>query len=233
MNCRKVRRYLFGYFKQELSPEETEKIKAHLESCPECAKEAREIERIDLLLKDDLETFVPSANFNKKLLAKIQTLSSDAEVSHERSWWQKLLHEVFPSIKLRWALVGAVSTIILAWVVVSTKKPDHIQPEFLSQNDSEVESQIPLGSEDITDSAYQDFLKQLVKTSTLKDRRAFVIDNFSFSASGGEDGRIRPENLHKKFVIEKRSYLPARRRTGNHYVLPVVSSQPASQKKDY
>ncbi len=233
MNCRKVRQYLFGYFRQELSPEERERIKAHLDSCPECAREAEEISRINFSLKDDLETFVPSADFNEKLLAKIQTLSPEEKASDTRKWWARLLQEVFPSVRLRWALVGAASTIILAWVVISIQKPAHIQPEFLSQNDSEVESQIPLGSEDITDSAYQDFLKRLVKTPTLKDRRVFVIDNFSFTASGGEDGRIQPEDLYKRFVIERRTPFATQRGRGSHYVLPVVSTQPASQKTDY
>ena len=233
MNCRKVRRYLFGYFKQELSPEERERIKAHLDSCPECAREAEEIERINLLLKDDLETFVPSPDFNEKLLAKVQTLFPEEKASDTRKWWAQLLHEVFPSVRLRWALVGAASTIILAWVVVSIQKPDHLQPEFLSQNPSQVESQIPSGSEDIADSAYQDFLKRLVKTSTLEDRRAFVIDNFSFTAGGGEDGRIRPEDMYKRFVMERRLPLTTQRGRGNYYVLPVVSTQPASQKIDY
>jgi hypothetical protein len=233
MNCRKVRRYLFGYSKQELSPEEREQIKAHLDSCSECAREAEEIERINSLLKDDVETFVPSADFNEKLLAKIQTLSPEEKASDTRNWWARLLHEVFPSVRLRWALVGAASTVILAWVVISIQKPDHIQPEFLSQNHGQMESQIPIGYEDIADSAYQNYLKRLVKTSTLEDRRAFVIDNFSFTTSGGEDGRIRPEDLYKRFIMEKRIPPTTQRGRGNHYVLPVVATQTASQKIDY
>jgi len=122
MNCRKVRRFLFGYFKQELPQQERERIKAHLDNCPECAKEAKEIERISLILNDGLGTFVPSPDFNEKLLAKIQTLSSEEAVKDTRKWWVGLLQEVFPSVKLRWALVGAASTIILAWVVISIQK---------------------------------------------------------------------------------------------------------------
>ena len=232
MNCRKVRRYLFGYFKQELSSDQMEDVKAHLESCPGCAREAKEIEKINLMLKDGLETFVPSANFNEKLLARIQTSSSNAKVSNERSWWQKLLHEVFPSLRLRWAVAGAASVIIVAWVVMFSQRQTSIRQEDFSQDERQGESQTLVSSQDIVDSSYQEMLSRVGQTSTVRDK-AFIIDNFSFSASWGEDGRIRPEDLYKRFVIEKRPHLPAGRRRGNHYVLPVVSSQPVSQKIDY
>jgi len=231
MNCRKVRRYLFGYFRQELSSEERERIKAHLDSCPECAREAEEISRINFLLKDDLETFAPSTDFNEKLLAKVQTLSSNEEVSNKRNWWQKLLHEVFPSVKLRWALACAVSVIIVAWAVMFSQRQTPIRQEYFSQDERQMESQTQVSSQDIADSLYQEMLKRVAPTSPLRNK-VFIIDNFSFSASRGEDGRIRPEDIYKRFVIERRSYLPTGRR-GSHYVLPVVSTQPASQKIDY
>lgn len=232
MNCRKVRRYLFGYSKQELSPDLMQEIKAHLDGCAECTKEAEEVESITLLLKDDLETFVPSADFNEKLLAKVQTLSSDVQVSEERSWWRKLLDEFFPSLRLRWALAGAAATVILAWAVILIQKPARIQPGYVAENGSEVGSEAVVGSEDVSDSAYQDLLRRLARTSAQTEGRAFVIDNFSFSPRGGEDGRIRPEDLYKRFIIERRPYMTTGR-TGSHYVLPVVSTQPVSQKVDY
>jgi hypothetical protein len=232
MNCRKVRRYLFGYFRQELSPEERERVKAHLDNCAKCAKEAKEIERINLLLKDDLETFVPSVDFNKKLLAKIQTLSSEVTVRDTRNWWVRLLHEVFPSVRLRWALAGAVSVIIVAWAVMFSQRQTSIRQEYLSQNDTERENQTLVSSQDIADSLHQEMLNRVAQTSIIRNK-AFIIDNFSFSASKGEDGRIRPEDLYKRFVIERRSPLTRQRGRGNHYVLPVVSTQQVSQKIDY
>ncbi len=232
MNCRKVRRYLFGYSKQELSPDQMQEIKAHLDGCAKCAREAEEIESITLLLKDDLETFVPSADFNEKLLAKIQTLSYDVQVGEERSWWWKLLHEFFPSLRLRWALAGAAATVILAWAVILIQKPARIQPGYVAENGSERESEALVSPQDFSDSAYQDLLRRLAGTSAQTEGRAFVIDNFSFSLKAGEDGRIRPEDLYKRFIIERRPYMTTGR-TGSHYVLPVVSTQPVSEKVDY
>lgn len=207
-------------------------IKAHLDGCAECTKEAEEIESITLLLKDDLETFVPSADFNEKLLAKIQTLSPDVEVSADRSWWHRLLHEFFPSLRLRWAVAGGAATVILAWAVILIQKPARIEPGYVAENGSEVGSEAVVGSEDVSDSAYQDLLRRLAGTSAQTEGRAFVIDNFSFSPRAGEDGRIRPEDLYKRFIIEKRPYMTTGR-TGSHYVLPVVSAQPVSQEVDY
>lgn len=226
MNCLKVRQNLFGYFKRELSFEEIEKIKAHLESCPDCAREAEEVAEVNLMLKDSLETFVPSADFNEKLLAKIHSVSPDVKVIDARKWWQKLLQEVVPQVKLRWALAGAVSVIILAWVIMFTQKRVPIGPESLTQNAKKSKGQNWVSE----DSAYRKMLEELIQTSSKKNR-AFVIDNYSISPNRGEDGRIQPSDTYKRFVIE-RSKSPYSRR-GNHYVLPVVSTQTASQKIDY
>jgi hypothetical protein len=232
MNCRRVRRYLYGYFKGELTADQTEEIKGHLDSCARCAKEAQEIESITLALKGDLETFVPSADFNEKLLVRIQAISSEVEVSREGSWWRKLLHEFFPSLRLRWALAGAAATVVLAWAVILIQKPGQIQPEYMAESGLETEADAPVPTQDPTDSAYQDLLRRLATTPVQSEGRAFVIDNLSISPKSGEDGVILPEDLYKRFIIERKSYHTAGR-TGSHYVLPVVSTQPVSQKVDY
>jgi anti-sigma factor RsiW len=71
-----------------------EEIKAHLDTCPECAREVEEISRISLLLKEDLETFVPSSDFNEKLMARIQNLAPEKVVGLLQAqfrWWSWLL----------------------------------------------------------------------------------------------------------------------------------------------
>jgi hypothetical protein len=229
MNCRKVRRNLFGYCKQELSPEETEGIKAHLDSCPDCAKEAEEITEINHMLKDGLETFVPSANFNEKLLAKIQTISSEVKVIDTRRWWQKLMQDVFPNLRLRWALAGAVSVLILAAVTtIFTQRRASFGPESLTQSTNELKSE-NLVSED---SSYRKMLEKLIEASSMRNK-SFVIDNYTLSPNRGEDGGIRPGAIHKRFVIGRDLYQVSGRERGNHYVLPVVSTQPVSEKIDY
>lgn len=230
MNCRKVHRYLFGYFKQELSSELMEEVKTHLENCPECAREAEEVQCITCMVKDDMEILVPSDDFNQKLLAKIQALSTQMEPSRERSWWQKLVHEIFPSIRLRWALAGAAATVILAWAIVLIQRPAKIEPELYSESKSE--TGVPVSYDELFDAAHQEQLGRLVRTSAPTDGKAFVIDNFNYSTRGMEDGRIRPEDMYKRFLIEKRPYTTTGG-TRNRYVLPVVSTQPVSQKTDY
>jgi hypothetical protein len=231
MNCRKVRRYLFGYFKQELSSDLMKGIKAHLENCPKCAREAEDVQCITFMVRDDMETLLPSDDFNQKLLAKIQALSPQMEPNRERSWWQKLIHEIFPSIRLRWALAGAAATVILAWAVVLIQRPAQIEPELYSEGTSEIG--VPINFDELSDSSYQNQFGRLVRTSAPTDGKTFVIDNFNYSIRGMEDGRVRPEDLYKRFLIEKRPYTTTTGGTQNRYVLPVVSTRPVSQKVDY
>lgn len=232
MNCREVRRNLFGYYKQELSPEEKEGVKAHLNICPDCAKEAEEIGEINLMLKDGLDTFVPSTDFNEKLLARIQTITSDVEIKDTRGWWQKLIHQVFPPVRWRWALVGAVSVMVIAGGITIIQKRASIAPEFFSQDVKPKENQNLVSSEGIEDSSYQKAQERLAASSSLRNR-AFVIDNFTLSPNRGEDGRIQAKDIYKRFVIERSSYPALGTGRGNHYVLPVVSTQPATEKIDY
>ena len=233
MNCRKARRYLFDYSKQELPSEEMEELKAHLDTCPGCAREAEEITRISLLLKKDLETFVPSSDFNEKLMARIRDLSSEKEASEERGWWQKLLHEVFPSVKLRWAAVGAVSVVVLASAVMLTQERPEVAPEFLSESGGQEGSKTTASSEDMADSAYQDLLRRLAQGSTPREGKTFVMDNLRFPPERGVDGAIPLEDMYKRFVIDRRATVVGQRGIGKNYVLPVVSTQTVSQKTDY
>jgi hypothetical protein len=233
MNCRKVRRYLFGYFKQELSAQEMGEIKAHLEACPECAREAEEISRICLLVRDDLETFVPCPDFNEKLLARIEGLSSERKVVEERTWWQRLLHEVFPSVRLRWAAVGAVSVVVLAFAVMLTQKRPELAPEFLSESGSRPGGELMTRSEDPADSAYQDLLRRLAEGSVPREGKTFVIDNLSFPPERGEDGAIPLEDMYKRFVIDRTATVADQAGRGKSYVMPVVSTQTVPEKADY
>ena len=232
MHCRKVRRYLFGYFKGELSSQEAGEVKAHLEGCPDCAKEAKEIEMISLMLKGEVETFTPSADFNQRLMARLQELPSEVEAGGERSWWEKLLREVFPSVRLRWAVAGAASVLVVAFAFMFTQRQAPTDPGYSSQGESSEESQTSVSYQDFADSLNSEMWRRMAQASAVRDT-AFIIDNLSFPAGRGEDGAIRPEDLYKRFVIDKRSLWGQPTGTENRYVLPVVSTQPASQKADY
>jgi hypothetical protein len=195
MNCRKVRPYLYGYCKNELSPAESEKIKAHLDNCVECAREMEKVAEVSTLFKDSLEVLALSPDFDQKLLARIRSLPFEVEERKRQTWWQKLLHETFPSLRLRWAVAGA-------------------------------------------DWSIDKIFEQAGRSSSVNDK-SFVIENLSTasldkafdSTNRGEDGRITPVDLNRRFIIERSNYQDLSR--GNHYILPVVSSQPSSKKTDY
>jgi len=233
MNCRKGRRCLFGYFKQELTTDEMEEVKAHLASCAGCAGEGEEILQMNLCIERDLEILTPSPDFNEKLMARVRDLAPEREVREERSWWHKLLHEVFPSVKLRWAAAGAVSVVVLTFAVMLTQKRPEVTPQFLSENGEEHAEEVVLGSPDHADSAYQDVLRRLAQGTIPREGKTFVMDNLKFSPSRGEDGAISPEDLYKRFVIDRR--LEEARQPGaqKSYVMPVVSKQAVSEKTDY
>ena len=210
-----------------------EAVKAHLTSCAGCAREAEEILQMNLCIERDLEILTPSPDFNQKLMARIRDLAPEREVREGRSWWHKLLHEVFPSVKLRWAVAGAFSVVVLAFAVMLTQKQPEVSPGFLSENGQERVGELIVGSPDHADSAYQDVLRRLAEGTLPRGGKTFVIDNLKFPPSRGEDGAISPEDLYKRFVIDRR--LEEARQTGANksYVMPVVSTQAVSEKADY
>ena len=239
MNCRKVRPYLYGYYKNELAPAEAEKIKAHLDECAECAREMDKVAEVCNLLKDSLEVLAPSADFNQKLLARIQSLSREVEERKKQTWWQKLLHETFPSLRLRWAAAGAVSVIVLALAIsMVTQKRVSRESESIVSDNTIAQNQNPAVSGKKGDWSIDKIFEEAKRNSNINDK-SFVIENLSTAAldkvfdstNRGEDGRITPVDLNRRFIIERSPYQNLSR--GNHYILPVVSAQPASKKTDY
>jgi hypothetical protein len=234
MNCRKVRLRLFSYFKNELSEDEKKKIKFHLESCPDCAQESLEVERVSSLVKTSIETLTPSPDFNQKLLFEIQKFSpakGGAKEAKSPSNFS-LLCSHFP-LRARWVLAGSFMVIILASVFWFTHKPAPIKPEALSTGDKKTETFKLVNQEDRReDSLNQEMLRELVKRSR-SGTKTFVLDNFRSVGPRNIDERSIPENMSKRFILETTGYPPQNRRTGNYYVLPVVSTQQVSEKVNY
>jgi hypothetical protein len=231
MNCRKARRFLFSYFKNELSENEKAEIKLHLEDCPDCARESIKVERTCLLLKDSLETLTPSADFNQKLFFKIQKLSLEKvkEVKSPSNF--SLLTSHFP-LRIRWALAGSLAGMILASVLWFTHKPAPIKPGAISKESKRSESFELVNKEDKEDSLYQEMLKRLGKRSRF-ETKTFVLDNFRRAGTRGIDGMEKPEDMYKSFIIETAGHGAEVRRVGNYYVLPAVSIQQTSEKVNY
>jgi len=233
MNCRKACLCLFSYFKNELSEEEKAEIKLHLEGCPDCARESIEVERTCFLIKESLETLTPSADFNQKLFFKIQKLSpakgGAKEVKSPSNF--SLLTSPFP-LRIRWALAGFLAGIILVSVLWFTQRPTPIKPEAVSTKNKKTESFKLAKKPDSEDSLYQEMLRKLVKSSRFR-AKTFVLDNYRSAGLRGIDGMEKSEDVFKKFIIETAGHEAGKRRTGNHYVLPVVSTQQVSGKVNY
>jgi hypothetical protein len=231
MNCRKARRFLFSYFKNELSENEKTEIKLHLKGCPDCARESIKVERTCLLIKDSLETLTPSPDFNQKLFFKIQKLSLEKVKEVKSPSKFSLLASHFP-LRIRWALAGSLAVIILASVLWFTHKPAPIKPEAISEESKKTESFELVNKEDREDSLYQEMLKRLVKRSRFA-AKTFVLDNFRREGTRGIDGMEKPEDMYKSFIIETAGHGAEVRRAGNYYVLPAVSIQQTSEKVNY
>jgi hypothetical protein len=198
-----------------------------------------EIVEANLMLKSGLENFSPSPDFNEKLLAKVQRLPSPVEARVRKSWWQELLHETFPSIRLRWVAVGAASVIVVVLVATMvTQKQFSTGPGSLASDSTNTENRSLVASGSKRDTTLDEIFNQ-AEVNTPGSNKTFVVDNLSTPVfnrgsdltSRGEDGRIRPVDLRRRFILERSSYQDLKR--GSNYVLPVVSTQPASKKADY
>jgi hypothetical protein len=228
MKCRKVRPYLFSYFKNELSDDEKERIKLHLESCPDCARESLEVERVSSLVKNSLETLTPSPDFNQKLLLEIQKLTLEEAEEVKGRFNFSLLTSHFP-LKIRWALAGSLAVIILASVIWFTHKPASFKPEA-TFTENKTTGGIQFVNRE--DSLNQELLKKLVERSRYQTK-TFVLDNFGMLGTRTIDERSIPENISKRFILGTTSYQSQARRMGNYYVLPVVSTQQVSGEVNY
>jgi hypothetical protein len=233
MNCRKVRLCLFSYFKNELSESEKAEIKLHLEGCPECARESMEVERTCFLIKESLETLTPSADFNQKLFFEIQKLSPAKGGAKEvkSPSFVSLLTFRFP-LRIRWVFAGFLAGIILVSVLWFTQRPTPIKPQAISAMNKKAESLKLADKPDSGDSLYKEMLGKLVKSSGFRTK-TFVLDNYRSTGLRGIDGMEKSEDMFKKFIIETAGQEAGKGRTGNHYVLPVVSTQQVSGKVNY
>ena len=231
MNCRKTRLCLFSYFKNELSEEEKAEIKLHLKGCPHCAREALEVESVTSLVRNSLEALTPSPDFNQKLLSEVQKLSSDTVKEVRRPLFSSAR---IPGLEIRigWALAGSFLVIILVSVLWFTHKRTPISPEPISEESKRTESFQLVNQEDRADSLYREMLKRLMDESRVMTK-TYVLDNFRLAGRRGIDGMEKLEDMHKRFIIETAGYRTEERRIGSHYVLPVVSTQQASEKVNY
>jgi hypothetical protein len=240
MNCRKVRLCLFSYFKDELPEELKTEIKLHLKDCPDCAREATEVERIATLVKESLETLTPSPDFNQKLLSEIQKLSSVTVKEKRKTSFSpvgiiRLVAAGFSlrfPMRIKWALAGSLGAIILVSVLWFTHKHTPIRTESISEESKRAENLQLANQEDRVDSLRREMFERFMNESRVGNK-TFVLDNLRLVGSRGIDGMERPEDLYKRFIIETAGRRTEERRTSNYYVLPVVSTQQTREEVNY
>jgi hypothetical protein len=122
---------------------------------------------------------------------------------------------------------------VLAFAVILTQKRPEVSTQLLSEGGEERGVELTAGSQDQADSAYQDVLRRLAEGSLLREGKTFVMDNLRFPPTRGEDGAISSEDLYKRFVIDRPVEAVRQAGANKSYVMPVVSTQAASEKADY
>lgn len=148
----------------------------------------------------NLDILEPSPDFNAKLWVRIKEEE----------------HEVVPEItltfkqKVKWALATCLVTIILLSAIVLT------DPRFnlFQKGKSEI------AREEVVPSGYEILVKP--------DKINYVIDNYKPLPQRREVDNPRKANDYQ-YILERRAY-PRTTTTGEHFVLPVVSTQSLTQK---
>jgi hypothetical protein len=78
MRCRRINKYLLGFYNNELSKTDTEKIRLHLEKCPRCRKEYNAVAYIITAMKD-LQDVELSPDFAIGLDEKIMAFENELD----------------------------------------------------------------------------------------------------------------------------------------------------------
>lgn len=240
MSCRKIRRSLSRYYREELSIKEKESVDRHLLTCESCAREAQGFKAL-IDASSGLDSFAPSPTFESKLERKIRVLPA-----LEKEPKAKSLFTVFPS--LRWAFIPTAALAVALFLVlrggfdksqtISEKPESAISPETsLVRTPTKSESEPVLaaglqsyGSGSGTDSQKVDFPMRKRASSG----EVFVMDNVKLSdLEELPDSRIA-ERRSAYFVIDAVNSRPVDNgQTNVGYILPAVSTASSKMRKVY
>jgi anti-sigma factor RsiW len=107
MNCRNIRKRLSAYQDKELSSDEQDRIKSHLQGCQDCSKRYAEFQHTWMVL-GDVPNIHPTPGFYLELRKKIAGLNDRHFIPRLRQVFQSLPAPL------------ATATLVLAGLVVGT-----------------------------------------------------------------------------------------------------------------
>ena len=110
MRCEKVVAQLSAFLDGELAPREAERIRAHIESCPDCRRERRTLERTARLVRDLPQTAAPE-DLHDRVMAKINAAPVIAAVPRS-GFSRRVLWPAAAAVVLA-CLIGLLSPTLL------------------------------------------------------------------------------------------------------------------------
>ncbi|MGB2698582.1 MAG: zf-HC2 domain-containing protein [Candidatus Zixiibacteriota bacterium] len=214
MNCRKVRQFLWSYLDKDIDQKSKEEIESHLKECSKCAMDMAELGKLREIFSKT-EVLKPSHDFNKKLLARIQTNSVTNKAVG--------LARPKPSFSWRWAFASLATGIVVVFLAL------FYQDIFNPQGSKPTISQTPVLTE-TQEEDQQDFVETKGYT---RDTR-FVMDNLrTTQLKRIEDYRLSQSDM-SRFIMESiPSNQMQRRRSSNQFVMPVVSTRTVKEKSSF
>lgn len=109
-NCENIRDSIGRWLDGELSPGESEPVRAHVAACPECGEARRQLERLQRALTGVLLTEAAPIEF-MPFWREVQR-----RINQKRAWYEDILEwarEVFTAPRIAWS-VPAVIVLLLA-----------------------------------------------------------------------------------------------------------------------
>ena len=88
MDCLELRKNLFLYIDNELSPKETRVFREHLEACDPCRRRAAYEERFQDMLRDRLAPSPAPSGLRERILELLSREASREKI--ERQWWRSV-----------------------------------------------------------------------------------------------------------------------------------------------
>ena len=85
MDCKKAERFLLRSYDTPLGPEETERLRGHLDGCPSCRRRDREYRTVLGLLRTDFSA-EPAPFFRERTLARIRKKEKEMPVLFGLKW---------------------------------------------------------------------------------------------------------------------------------------------------
>ncbi|MBW2412386.1 MAG: zf-HC2 domain-containing protein [Deltaproteobacteria bacterium] len=127
MDCSEIKKRIPEFLDAQLDPDEHQRVQSHLETCTECGREARAIQRAWELV-GELDDIQPDPNFETRFWARI---------AEQTSWQDKFFGEIralFLNRRLLPALAAAglilCISVVATYKYLQTSQSDNFMVEF-------------------------------------------------------------------------------------------------------